>query len=697
MKNLFTITLFSFLLTANLFGSDKPIETQYTQFYDVLPDVSSCNTGILKQSVIDEVLDKVNHIRSLHKLKPVTYDYSGQQMSMDGCLNMVASGKGGHIDDPATPCYTPGGGEARMKSNIEYGSGSDSPIKSIVGWLIDDHNADVEGQFKVGHRRALLNPFLTRFAFGRSDGTPVSGGFFSASLFLYQDYTDASSINNDLEFIAYPYEYYPPSYVNKSFFLSFNAIADKNNLWGNQNVDYSSATVDMKDESGKVMNVHSLGNDNEGWGSFPNNISWKVEGLADNIKYTVNVKNVIVNGTSKDFTYWFELTDVNHNQPPSAPTLQVPENFAQSVKVNNGFSWSLTQNTSRYHLQVAEDEAFTKLVINKSDLTDNSYLPNELDYESTYWWRVASMNDAGKSDWSEIFTFSTSTTVPDRPYLAGPANNTVVNTTTPTLYWTSSVGAETYSLQVSRDDTFEGFAVRYTKSNLTDTFDIIPVGRLNNETEYWWRVKALNGAGESIFTQSWKFNTGIPLPAPQIVGPADGSETNLTPTLSWNVVPGASSYNVQLANRSEFDQGFIVNELSWEDVTYNIPDDLLEDGTTYYWRVKANSTSGSGPFTETLSFTAKNGTSVFDELFADGIEIYPNPANESIFVGVKNSNVEIQKIIVRNLIGNELLRFDSDNISDGTYLNLSEIPAGFYYIQIISNHGIINEKFTIVR
>lgn len=696
MKSLNTIFALLLSLSVIAFASDKPEEIQYTQYYDVLPNVSTCTPGVLKQSVIDEVIAIVNEIRDLHRLEPLTYDIPSQGMSMEGCLNMVASGQGGHIDDPSTPCYTPAAGQARMKSNIEYGSGSSTPIGSIIGWMIDDKNADVEGEYKVGHRRAFLNPFLKKFSFGRADGVPVGGGFFSASNFLYQDFTYGDAASTELDFMAYPFEYYPPDYVNKSFYLSFNVLFNKNDLWANQNVSFASTTVEMTNENGNSLNVHSIRNDNEGWGSFPNNLSWKADGLVDEVRYNVKINNVIVNGSPKSYTYWFQLTNINHTQPPATPTLLIPANLAKSVSISGAFSWKRTQNTKNYHLQVSQDESFTKIIVNEKNLTSNGFVAPGLDYESTYWWRVASSNDAGVSPWSAPFSFSTTTPTPDKPYLAGPANNSVLNTTTPKLFWTAVPGAETYSVQISRDDTFQGFSVRYTKSFLTDTFDIVPAARLSNETDYWWRVKSVNAGGESSYTPSWKFNTGVPLPAPSLVGPANNSETTLTPTLSWNVVPGAASYNVQISERVGFDQGLNVNELRWEDVNYTVPSGILKDGKTYYWRVKANSESGFGPFSEVMSFVAKGGASVHNLSLSNLLTIYPNPVRESFFVKIDSESALIDLVIVRDAIGNEVKRISADSFS-GMNIDVMNNAPGIYFITVLSGNQAYTGKFSIVR
>ena len=132
--------------------------------YSVIPDVQNCKPGTLQQSEIDKVIQRVNQIRILHKLPPLEYEISSQQGSMEGCQNIVASGKSEHIDDPSTVCYTPAGGQARMKSNLyAFWGANQINVNSediITGWLIDDKNSDQANEYKVGHRRALINPFL---------------------------------------------------------------------------------------------------------------------------------------------------------------------------------------------------------------------------------------------------------------------------------------------------------------------------------------------------------------------------------------------------------------------------------------------------------------------------------------------------------------------------------------------------------
>ena len=88
--------------------------------------------------------------------------------------------------------------------------------------------------------------------------------------------------------------------------------------------------------------------------------------------------------------------------------------------------------------------------------------------------------------------------------------------------------------------------------------------------------------------------TSAPVPpAPSLVSPANFS-TNVssTPTLSWSCMIGAESYLVQLSSMQDFSV-LDVDESNYPSTSYNVAEPLLP-GITYYWRVQAQNTSGTG-------------------------------------------------------------------------------------------------------
>lgn len=700
MKKLSLLAVLFLLIPFLVLTSENSFQN-LNSIYEVLPEIENCKPGTLKQSEIDRVLERVNYIRSLHKLKHVTYEYNGQQMSMEGCLNMIASGSIGHVDDPSSKCYTPGAGQARLKSNLHFQMSSNPTTviseDIIIGWLIDDHNADQSQEYKVGHRRAIINPFLTRFSFGRADAKPQgSQWYYTGGNFLYQDFTNGSITDTDLEYIAYPYEYYPPSYFNKTFYLSFNAIVSKTNLWQNQNVDYSSAIVTMTNESGATINVHSVKNDNEGWGSFPNNISWKADGLVNEVRYNVEVKNVKVNGQTKNYSYWFKLTNKNQTSPPITPNPILPENLAKNVNVKNALTWSLTDNTNKFLLQVSKNQQFSDLVIDRNNLPTNSYIPDELVHSTQYWWRVASENDAGRSPWSEVFTFTTSMPLPAKVTLFEPIDKSKLRTTTPTLSWNKADRAETYSLQISRDATFEGFSIRYTKSGIEELSHEIPKGRLDNNTTYYWRVRASNGTGFGEYSDIWSFDIGSTMDGPILLFPQNGATNiNTSPKLTWSPIEGAEAYRIQISTKEGFDGSLVVNEgnLTQPEYIFN----YSEGGVLYQWRVRGESSSGNGDWSDTFSFTTDPSSS-FKLNDYSGIILSPNPVSDQLTIKFEKSDFEGNRISIFDMNGNYIaVNDDNFNNKEIIVINTSYLSSGIYLIVITDGNVVYTKQFTKIN
>ena len=73
---------------------------------------------------------------------------------------------------------------------------------------------------------------------------------------------------------------------------------------------------------------------------------------------------------------------------------------------------------------------------------------------------------------------------------------------------------------------------------------------------------------------------------------------------------------------------------------------------------------------------------------SNSLTIYPNPASD--FVNIDNhSNIDIQSIEILGVDGQLIRRFNDGQVSR---INVSELPAGVYYIRIETNEGIAVKK-----
>ena len=107
---------------------------------------------------------------------------------------------------------------------------------------------------------------------------------------------------------------------------------------------------------------------------------------------------------------------------------------------------------------------------------------------------------------------------PAAPTLTAPANAAINIAATPTFTWGAVVGAATYTIEVSTNNTFTNIVASATGlTNPTWTSSVI----LNTSTPYFWRVRAINACGTGVNSSTFTFTT---VAAPGDCGP--GSTVN---------------------------------------------------------------------------------------------------------------------------------------------------------------------------
>ncbi len=282
---------------------------------------------------------------------------------------------------------------------------------------------------------------------------------------------------------------------------------------------------------------------------------------------------------------------------PPTPSLLAPANNDTALAINPTLSWSVSEDAELYHLQVATDQGFNTIVINDSTITTTSKQIN-LNNFTIYYWRVKAKNATGSSNFSSIWQFKTIIAIPTKPVLFNPANNDTNVSLTPTLFWNSVPYAATYELNVASDQNFN--TIIYSNSNLTSTSQQIPT--LISDRIYYWRVRASNYAGTSLFSDVWNFKTIlIPPEGVLLSSPANNSDNIIVnPTLRWNASDRAVKYHYQVDSVSIF------NFPLFEDSNYtglSKTIGTLESGKKYYWRVRGWNRAGYGNYSEIWNFT----------------------------------------------------------------------------------------------
>ena len=109
-----------------------------------------------------------------------------------------------------------------------------------------------------------------------------------------------------------------------------------------------------------------------------------------------------------------------------------------------------------------------------------------------------------------------------------------------------------------------------------------------------------------------------PLPAPELLSPAEGAEVFAPLTFSWSPVEGASSYIVEVATEPTFAQ--VLARVTTTETELSSQEMNLESGVMHYWRVQAsgpghtNGISTAQTFTPTLLLITSpaNGTKLLE-------------------------------------------------------------------------------------
>ncbi|MFQ5604489.1 MAG: YCF48-related protein [bacterium] len=321
--------------------------------------------------------------------------------------------------------------------------------------------------------------------------------------------------------------------------------------------------------------------------------------LAINTTYYWRVKAKNVLGDSPWSAVW-RFTTIS--AAPSTPHLDWPYNGSENQPTTLYLEWDDAEGAESYHLQVATDSVFTAIVFNDSSLTWNNRRVGPLAINTTYYWRVKAKNVLGASPWSDVWSFTTISTVPSAPDLDWPSNGAVSQPINPLLRWEHAEGAENYSLQVATDSVFT--AIVFDDSSLT--WRNRRVGPLAISTTYYWRVKAKNVLGDSPWSIVWSFTTISAAPiAPKLTSPTNGAVSqSIKPFLRWEQAEGAENYSLQVATDSVFTAiVFDDSSLTW----INRRVGPLAINTTYYWRVRAKNILGISQWSNIWRFTTIAG------------------------------------------------------------------------------------------
>ncbi|MBI3711481.1 MAG: FecR domain-containing protein [Burkholderiales bacterium] len=228
-------------------------------------------------------------------------------------------------------------------------------------------------------------------------------------------------------------------------------------------------------------------------------------------------QNIVAEGFAKDLhskfdgipdgNYFVRVTAIDANQleglpatfaftqkaNPVPPFTLGPKNKVRAEAVE--FSWAEQNEAKSYHLQVASDAKFSKVVLDQADLTATSFNTSQLAYGS-YFWRIATVADRkGKPDhgpFSDAQSFVS---------MAPQTMNSFADSGSDELEfsWPGEPG-QTFQVQIASD---AGFAKPMLNKSVTQAKLTVPRPEAG---EYFIRVRATDADGfVGTFSKPQKF------------------------------------------------------------------------------------------------------------------------------------------------------------------------------------------------
>ena len=285
----------------------------------------------------------------------------------------------------------------------------------------------------------------------------------------------------------------------------------------------------------------------------------------------------------------------------------VPESAVNIHTRRPTFKWEAVTGATSYVLEAtnsANCSSFATTLFRRT-VTTTSYIPTlDLAANSEYCWRVKANGLGWSSAYSQVRIFLTGNP-PTAPSPKTPLNNALMATLRPSFDWLNSTLAigtafDRYEFQIDTALTFASAATYTTAAGDINDSDFTLLADLIPATTYYWRVRALNTAGDFSGWSAIRI-VRTAYAAPTLLNPTNLS-TNivLKPTFTWQTVIGATSYTIQVSKVSAFTTVVINKTVLTTSYTHGLN---LTPNTIYYWRVRINGLYGPSPWSLPFQFT----------------------------------------------------------------------------------------------
>ncbi|MCP4705397.1 MAG: Ig-like domain-containing protein [candidate division Zixibacteria bacterium] len=275
---------------------------------------------------------------------------------------------------------------------------------------------------------------------------------------------------------------------------------------------------------------------------------------------------------------------------PGPPNLLEPLNGTDDVELPVFFDWDDIFGVYEYEIQIDDNSDFSSIEEGYY-LSNSQHTSSSLNQDSYYFWRIRARFNNGCSwgSWGATWGFSTECPVPNQANLIYPANNEIGLSAPLILDWDDVSLAEYYHLILDDDPYYNSPEIDY---DFSAGYSDYTVSSLDIDKTYYWKVLAYNSCGDGEWSLNRQFTTACPTPEPPAqLAPFDGA-TDLTLPLqiSWSSSIDQIAYRLQVDDGLEF--GAPTFDYYSESATFYNINSFLEEGKSYYWRIKVENNCG---------------------------------------------------------------------------------------------------------
>ena len=374
--------------------------------------------------------------------------------------------------------------------------------------------------------------------------------------------------------------------------------------------------------------------------------------------------------TGRGWGPWSGTASASTAGVPSAPATPT----ASSITPNGvTIGWTAPANNGApitgYDLQRATVSSFSDATTIYSG-TATSYADTGLNPATTYYYRVRAKNAAGAGSWSATRTVTTAADFPGAP---GTPTTSAVTFESMTAAWTAAAanGAEItqYQLQIATNSGFTAGLQTFNNGTALNR----AISGLSPATTYYLRVRAQNSVGFGPWSGTRTQATPATIPTAPL-SPSVEAASTVSAIMSWappssNGGAALSGYTLQYSTSSTFASEVTTIELG---VVTTRTVTGLNPGTTYYFRVAAKNSAGTGPWSSTVSTTTPAAV-------APGMTVTaaPNGRSATVALAPPGGSTAVTKYTVERRVGSSGTVTSTDTTS--TSLAVSGLTPGTQY------------------